>query len=306
MANKNRKLKVFLCHSKDDKLQVGELYRRLISDGFDAWLDSEKLMAGQDWDLEIRKAIRNTDAVVVFLSKGSTTKEGYIQKEIRLALDIAEEKPEGTIFLIPARLEVCNVPSRISRFHWVDLFEENGYLKLKDSLILRMNDLNIRFSSIDVIPKTKEDRISIPLKISIPILGPIATGFPLPDLQPGVTFITESDAHAVDIARSLLPPNERGNDLYALEVQGDSMIDAMINDSDIVIMKPVDKAHDGDLVAIWLPESNETILRYFFKEKDGITLKPANPAMQSIHISKSKRMEIKGKVVMVIRKADAP
>jgi len=102
MTAENRKLKVFLCHSKDDKFKVRKLYKRLTADGFDAWLDEEKLMPGQDWNLEIQKAVRNSDTVVVFLSNSSTTKEGYIQKEIRFALDIADEKPEGTIFLIPS------------------------------------------------------------------------------------------------------------------------------------------------------------------------------------------------------------
>ena len=119
---KVRKLKVFLCHSRDDKPKVRELYRRLVDDGFDAWLDEEKLMPGQDWDLEIRKAVRNADVVLVCLSNGSTTKAGYVQKEIRFALDIADEQPEGAIYLIPTRLEDCSVPSRLSRWQWVDLF----------------------------------------------------------------------------------------------------------------------------------------------------------------------------------------
>ena len=91
-----------------------ELYQHLVADGFDAWLDEEKLMPGQEWDLEIRKAVRNSDTVIACLSKSSITKEGYVQKEIRLALDIADEKPEGTIFLIPARFEDCNISNRIS------------------------------------------------------------------------------------------------------------------------------------------------------------------------------------------------
>ena len=101
----SRSLKVFICHSKDDKPKVRKLYRRLINDGFEAWLDEAKLMPGQDWDLEIRKAVRGSDVVLVCLSKSSTTKEGYVQKEMRFALDVADEKPEGTVFLIPVRLE---------------------------------------------------------------------------------------------------------------------------------------------------------------------------------------------------------
>ena len=110
----NRKLKVFLCHSKADKAKVRELYRRLIADGFDAWLDEEKLMPGQDWDLEIRKAVRKAGGCSYSLSllNGSITKAGYVQKEIHFALDVADEQPEGAVFIIPARLEDCQVPSR--------------------------------------------------------------------------------------------------------------------------------------------------------------------------------------------------
>ena len=139
----NRKLKVFLCHSKDDKAQVRELYRRLVGDGFDAWLDEEKLIPGQDWDLEIRKAVRDSDVVVVCLSKGSVTKAGYIQKELRFALDVADEQPEGSIFIIPARLEDCEAPSRLSKWHWVNLFDEKGYQQLKTSLEFRAKVLGI-------------------------------------------------------------------------------------------------------------------------------------------------------------------
>jgi repressor LexA len=79
------------------------------------------------------------------------------------------------------------------------------------------------------------------------------------------------------------------------------MIDAMINDGDIVIMKPAIKANNGEMVAIWLPNRDETTLKYFFKEKDGYRLQPANPTMKPIMINKAEPLEIKGKVVMVIR-----
>jgi repressor LexA len=79
------------------------------------------------------------------------------------------------------------------------------------------------------------------------------------------------------------------------------MIDAMINDGDIVIMKPAVKASNGEMVAIWLPNRDETTLKYFFKENDGYRLQPANPTMKPILINKTEPLEIKGKVVMVIR-----
>lgn len=141
--------------------------------------------------------------------------------------------------------------------------------------------------------------------LRIPVLGPIAAGQPLPELQPGLSY-TDNEADAVDIARSLLPSKEKGDDLYALRVQGDSMIDAMINDGDIVVMKQTSEAHNGEMVAIWLPNNNEATLKYFFKEKDRYRLQPANPTMKPIYIKKTEPLEIKGKVVMVIRKVNKP
>ncbi len=141
--------------------------------------------------------------------------------------------------------------------------------------------------------------------VRVPILGPIAAGLPLPDLQPGIRFDTETEYEAVEIARSLLPARENGNDLYALEVKGDSMIDAMINDGDIVVLKPAVEARNGEMVAVWLPQTNEATLKYFFKEKDRYRLQPANPTMEPIYISKDTPLEIRGKVVMVIRKMES-
>ena len=147
-----RPLKAFLCHASGDKPPVREFYKRLVFEGVDAWLDKEKLLPGQDWRAEIPRAVHEADVVIVFLSNKSISKEGYVQKEIKFALDIAEEKPEGTIFLIPARLEECVVPERLSRWHWVDLYEENGFAQLLRSLKLRADAVRAT-----VEPSTYED-----------------------------------------------------------------------------------------------------------------------------------------------------
>jgi len=136
----------------------------------------------------------------------------------------------------------------------------------------------------------------------IPVLGPIAAGIPLPELLPGEQY-TGDEVEAVEIAASLLP-SEKTEDLYALEVKGNSMIDAMINDGDIVVIKQAVEANNGEMVAVWLPEDNEATLKYFFKESNGYRLQPANPTMDPIFIAKDKPLEIKGKVVMVIRQVD--
>lgn len=127
-------LRIFLCHSSGDKPEVRNLYQRLSSDGFDPWLDEEKLLPGQKWEREIPKAVQTSDVVIVCLSHKAITKAGYVQKEIKFALDKAEEQPEDTISLIPLKLEECDVPERLQSWHWVNLFEEKGYERLMSSL----------------------------------------------------------------------------------------------------------------------------------------------------------------------------
>jgi outer membrane protein assembly factor BamD (BamD/ComL family) len=153
-----RPLKVFLCHASGDKPAVRGLYKRLVVEGIDAWLDQEKLLPGQTWRLEIPKAVREADVVVICLSNKSITKEGYVQKEIKFALDIADEKPEGTIFLIPARLEDCQVPERLNVWQWVDLFEESGYIKLLQSLRIRADKVGAVIKPLPYDDKELEQR----------------------------------------------------------------------------------------------------------------------------------------------------
>jgi hypothetical protein len=127
-------MRVFLCHSSDDKPSVRDLYKRLRADGFAPWLDEESLAPGQEWKEAIADAVRAADVVLVCLSKSSIAKTGFVQKEIAFALDHAAEKPEGSIYVIPARLEECDVPKRLGRWQWIDLFAIKGYQKLVQAL----------------------------------------------------------------------------------------------------------------------------------------------------------------------------
>ncbi len=137
---------------------------------------------------------------------------------------------------------------------------------------------------------------------TIPIWGRIGASLPVP-MPPteGSYFDPES---TVEIARSLLPSRERVNDLFALEVSGHSMIDAMVNDGDIVIMKRTQNANNGEMVAVWLEDSNETTLKYFYKESGHVRLQPANPTMAPIIIQNPEHVRIQGKVVMIVRRVD--
>jgi uncharacterized protein YegP (UPF0339 family) len=145
--NLKRALSVFLCHSSGDKPAAQHLYNRLHADGVDPWLDVEKLLPGQDWELEIRKAVKNSDIIIICLSEHSINKKGFVQKEIKFALDVADEQPEGTIFLIPLRLEQCVVPDRLRSKHWVDYFQSDGYERLIHALRTRAQELEVKIPS---------------------------------------------------------------------------------------------------------------------------------------------------------------
>jgi hypothetical protein len=134
VASSRSSLRVFICHSSEDKPGVRDLYKRLKNDRIAPWLDEEDLLPGQDWDYEITNAVRSSHAVIVCLSAHSVNKAGYIQKEIKKVLDVADEQPDGTIFLIPLRLEDCAVPGRLRRWQWVNLYEGRGYERLMQAL----------------------------------------------------------------------------------------------------------------------------------------------------------------------------
>lgn len=148
-----RPLKVFLCHASGDKATIRNLYQTLTEDHFQPWLDEIQILPGQNWEYEISQAVRASDIVLVCLSPRSVTKEGFVQKEIKQALDVSDEKPEGTIFVIPVKLEECDVPNRLRKLQWVNLFDGDGYEKLKSALTLRATGLGV-FITEDVLDAT--------------------------------------------------------------------------------------------------------------------------------------------------------
>ena len=143
---------------------------------------------------------------------------------------------------------------------------------------------------------------SITDMFSIPVVGRIVAGEPVP--VPTSDFNYYDQETGIEIARSLLPPREKTEGLFALEVQGDSMIDAMVNDGDIVIMRPVNRAENGEMVAVWLSDRDETTLKYFYSENGKVRLQPANPQMKPIIIDNPAQVKIQGKVVLVIRRME--
>jgi repressor LexA len=127
--------------------------------------------------------------------------------------------------------------------------------------------------------------------IQVPLLGRIAAGEPIP--VPEDAFADEQ----IELTRDLAPA---GSDVYALQVRGDSMIDAYINDGDVVVMRHQETAVDGDMVAAWLVSEEETTLKRYFHEGHRVRLQPENSQMDAIYVA-PENLQIQGKVLTVIR-----
>lgn len=137
--------------------------------------------------------------------------------------------------------------------------------------------------------------------VRVPLLGVIVASEPVPIPEGDFSIMGPDemdDEQVVELTRDLVKETEG---LYALQVRGDSMIDALIHDGDIVIMKHQKEAQNGDLVAVWLKREKETTLKRFYLEKDRVRLQPANPTMSPIFVQPN-NVQIQGKVIVVIRR----
>jgi repressor LexA len=192
--------------------------------------------------------------------------------------------------------------------YYLKHLEELGYIK-RDRQVARGARLAVSLSEI---PGMAAGKVQTTLQgvtqavqemLRIPVVGRIVASAPVP--VPGSDFAYFDPESMVDIARSMLPVRDAGlDDLFALEVDGDSMIDAMVNDGDIVVMKRTQEARNGDMVAVWLADKEETTLKYFYIENGRVRLQPANPTMKPIYIEDPSTVHIQGKVVMVVRQLE--
>lgn len=132
--------------------------------------------------------------------------------------------------------------------------------------------------------------------LRVPLVGSIAAGKPI-DL-PDTGYAIYDDEDMLELSSVML--GGRANDLFALRVKGDSMIDAMVNDGDLVVMRRQKTAENGQMVAVWLKKDDTTTLKYFAHEGNRVKLTPANPTMQPFYVN-AKDVEVQGRVVMVVR-----
>ncbi len=174
-------------------------------------------------------------------------------------------------------LKGCQLSSTAVVQHHLNVLEREGHIHRDPEV----------FRSIQLAGKKRT--------ITVPLLGTIAAGEPIP--------VPNSETWHSDALETLALPEEltRGKDVYALRVRGLSMMDALIDDGDIVLLEPTNTADDGDMVAAWLKDKQEVTLKRIFREKGTIRLQPANSQMQPLYTA-PQNLEIQGRVIGVIRK----
>ncbi|HEU0163991.1 MAG TPA: transcriptional repressor LexA [Thermomicrobiales bacterium] len=131
--------------------------------------------------------------------------------------------------------------------------------------------------------------------ISIPVLGQIAAGIPI---QAAMDLETAESVDTIELSPELAP--DAGRNLFALRVKGYSMVDALINDGDIVVLKRQETCENGETVAVWLEDEKETTLKKFYLEGNRVRLQPANVTMDPIYTAAT-NVAIQGKLVTVVR-----
>ena len=206
----------------------------------------------------------------------------------------------------PSIREICthaNISSTSVANYYLDRLEKLGYIE-RDRRVSRGLRLVKPLSEMGEAVQGAAQKVRETLEelLRIPIVGQIVASQPVPVPESGFS-ITHPES-MIAVARNLLPPRS-ADQLFALEVIGDSMVDAMVNDGDIVIMQPPqDQVKNGDMVAVWLNDRDETTLKYFFLENGSVRLQPANPTMDPIYIEDPATVDIQGKVVMVVRQME--
>lgn len=140
------KIRIFISYAKEDAKVANRLYKDLKQAGLDPWLDVKSLLPGNKWENTIKQTIRSSNYFIALLSSNSVTKRGFVQKEIKEALNFLDEFPEQEIFIIPVRLNEC-IPSheRLRALHWVDMFPtwEEGINKILSVIRPESIDLKI-------------------------------------------------------------------------------------------------------------------------------------------------------------------
>jgi repressor LexA len=176
----------------------------------------------------------------------------------------------------------CNISSTSVVDYNLNILENRGYLQRHADVSRGIRLLNRETDS--------------EMQVAVPVIGLIAAGEPIPVPAPDTWNVTAA-SETMAIPRELTG-DKKG--VYALRVKGTSMIDALINDGDVVLMQHVNAVENGEMAAVWLKEEKEATLKKVYVEPYRVRLQPANEQMQPLYASPG-NVEIQGRVIAVIR-----
>lgn len=174
----------------------------------------------------------------------------------------------------------CHISTPSVVQHHLNILEREGYIRRDPEI----------FRSIQLLGRETKDIIKVPL------LGSIAAGEPIP--VPTSDTWRSAAEEILDLTEEVTGGRQN---IFALRVKGSSMIDALVDDGDIVLMELASTANDGEMVALWLKEEQEVTLKRLYREPGRIRLQPANSQMEPIY-TEPENIEVQGKVIGVIRK----
>ncbi len=205
------------------------------------------------------------------------------------------ESQQRILSFINTYVEANDVPPTIREIQKGAGISSTSMVSYHLKALERANLLNRRERSSRGVVVKDPSRVTLRDMVNIPIVGRIVASEPAP--MPDADALRDCE-NTVQIARSMVG---NADGLYALEVKGNSMIDALINDGDIVVMKRVAEVKNGDLAAVFLTDRNESTLKRVFHEGKRLKLKPENPTMKPFYVD-ARVAQIQGKVMCVIRK----
>lgn len=133
---------IFLSYAKEDLVTAEKIFNALRRTNRPVFFDKDALIPGMDWRHEIEEKVRSSQLIVILLSQRSVSKEGYIQREIRLALDRAEMMPDGRTYIVPVRLDDVRVPQKLAKYQWLDIRNDADIFDLEYAV-------NLAFSILD-------------------------------------------------------------------------------------------------------------------------------------------------------------
>ncbi|GBL13735.1 serine/threonine-protein kinase pkn1 [Microcystis aeruginosa NIES-1211] len=167
---KKSDIQIFLAHASEDKPAVLALHERLKQAGYKPWLDKKDLIPGQNWRSVIPKAIADSQLFIACLSQRSIAKQGFVQREFKMALNQYADRPPNSIYLIPLRLDECDIPDlrqeeyglNLRDLHWLDYWEEDGFEQLERAITHQFNPEPEEPKKPVIVPEEPKQPIIVP------------------------------------------------------------------------------------------------------------------------------------------------